>query len=139
MLKQDLGYTGLTDGQYWRSVILALLVIALVIAGIASAIFSYGFVDELLYWSGKRLCLDDILNTTNIFPERLPSMWVSTSGFAYQNNDGDLSLFNTTSGNVTVLISNYTLVRTDGLNINTIEPSNRNTDNFSESNKRQRV
>lgn len=90
--------------------ILALLVIIIVIAGIASAILSYGFVDELLYWSGKRLCLEDILNTTDIFPDRLPSMWISSTGFVYQNDDGDLSMYNTTSNNVTVLISNYTLV-----------------------------
>ncbi|XKL68722.1 hypothetical protein PGB90_006491 [Kerria lacca] len=108
-IPDELAYAGLSDGQYWRSVILALLVIIIVIAGIASAILSYGFVDELLYWSGKRLCLEDILNTTDIFPDRLPSMWISSTGFVYQNDDGDLSMYNTTSNNVTVLISNYTL------------------------------
>ncbi len=84
--------------------------IALVIAGIVSAILTYGFVDELLYWSGKRLCLEDILHNTDIFPERLPSAWISSTKFVYQDDDGDLSLYNTIDNNITILISNYTLV-----------------------------
>lgn len=108
---QELAYAGLSDGQYWRSVILALLVIALVIGGIASAIVTYGFVDELLYWSGQRLKLENFLSG-DLFPQRLPSVWISSTGFVYQTDDGSLSLFNTTSNNVTVLVSNFTLVRT---------------------------
>ncbi|XP_065218302.1 inactive dipeptidyl peptidase 10 isoform X2 [Planococcus citri] len=109
---KDLAYAGLSDGQYWRSVMLALLVIALVIGGIASAILTYGFVDELLYWSGQRLTLDDLLRG-DLFPKRLPSMWVSSTGFVYQTDDGSLSLFNTTTNNVTNLVSNYTLSHLD--------------------------
>lgn len=88
---------------------LALLVIALVIGGIASAILTYGFVDELLYWSGQRLTLDDLLRG-DLLPKRLPSMWISPTGFVYQTDDGSLSLFNTTTNNATNLVSNYTLV-----------------------------
>ena len=107
---QELAYTGLSDGQYWRSVILALLIISLVIAGIASAIFSYGSPDQLQYWNGTALSLKDILNTTTLFPQRLPSIWISSAGFVYQNDDGDLTLFNTTTNKITILMSNHTVV-----------------------------
>lgn len=107
---QELAYAGLSDGQYWRSVILALLVIGLVIAGIASAICTYGFVDELLYWSGTRLRLEQILGTTSVFPSRLPATWVSDRAFVFQNDDGDLSSYDPASDSVATLIANCTLV-----------------------------
>lgn len=110
MCAQELAYAGLSDGQYWRSVVLALLVIGLVIAGIASAIYGYGFVDELLYWSGTRLRLEDVLNTSSVFASRLPATWVSERALVFQNDDGDLCAYNATTNAVATLIANYTLV-----------------------------
>lgn len=58
---QDLVYPGATEGRNWWSVVLSLLVISLVIAGILTAIHTLGYVDELLYWSGRRMTLDEYL------------------------------------------------------------------------------
>lgn len=63
---QDLVYTEATEGRNWWSVVLSLLVISLVIAGILAAINTMGYVDELLYWSGRRMTLDEYLQVRNI-------------------------------------------------------------------------
>lgn len=63
---QDLVYTEATEGRNWWSVVLSLLVISLVIAGILAAIHTLGYVDELLYWSGRRMTLDEYLQVRNI-------------------------------------------------------------------------
>lgn len=63
---QDLVYTEAPEGRNWWSVVLSLLVISLVIAGILAAINTMGYVDELLYWSGRRMTLDEYLQVRNI-------------------------------------------------------------------------
>ena len=66
------------EGYNWKSIILSLLVIGTVIAGIVTAIYLLGYVDELLYWSGRRMTLDEYLQVREIqlfnvtsFPVRL--------------------------------------------------------------------
>lgn len=59
-------YTEAAEGRNWWSVVLSLLVISLVIAGILAAIRTLGYVDELLYWSGRRMTLDEYLQVRNI-------------------------------------------------------------------------
>lgn len=59
-------YTEAPEGRNWWSVVLSLLVISLVIAGILAAINTMGYVDELLYWSGRRMTLDEYLQVRNI-------------------------------------------------------------------------
>jgi hypothetical protein len=49
------------EGHNWWSIIFSLLVIGLVISGIVAAIFLVGYVDELLYWHGTRMQLDEYL------------------------------------------------------------------------------
>lgn len=63
-LFQDLVYPG--DGNNWRSIVLSLLVIGMVIAGIVTAIYMLGYVDELLYWSGRRMKLQEYLQGTRV-------------------------------------------------------------------------
>lgn len=68
------------------------------------------YVDELLYWSGRRLTLDECLRD-DLTPHRLPPTWISHEKFVYQADDGSLSLLNTSNNTVTLLVSNHTLVR----------------------------
>ena len=49
------------DGHNWRSIIFSLLVIGMVITGIVTAIYLLGYVDELLYWSGRRMNFNEFL------------------------------------------------------------------------------
>lgn len=57
---QELAYHG-DEGHNWWSIIFSLLVIGLVVAGIVTAIYLLGYVDELLYWHGKRMQLEEYL------------------------------------------------------------------------------
>lgn len=57
---QELAYHG-DEGHNWWSIIFSLLVIGLIIVGIVTAIYLLGYVDELLYWHGKRLQLNDFM------------------------------------------------------------------------------
>ncbi|KAI4504853.1 hypothetical protein M0802_000403 [Mischocyttarus mexicanus] len=102
----DLTYA--EGGHNWRSIIFSLLVIGFVIAGIVTAIYLLGYVDELLYWSGRRLTLDECLRD-DLTPHRLPPAWVSHDKFVYQADDGSLTLLDTSNNTVSLLVSNHTL------------------------------
>ncbi|XP_076291931.1 A-type potassium channel modulatory protein DPP6 isoform X2 [Lasioglossum baleicum] len=103
---QDLTYG--EGGHNWRSIIFSLLVIGFVIAGIVTAIYLLGYVDELLYWSGRRLTLDECLRD-DLTPHRLTPTWVSHDKFVYQADDGSLTLLDTSNNSVSLLVSNHTL------------------------------
>ncbi|XP_029660600.1 dipeptidyl aminopeptidase-like protein 6 isoform X1 [Formica exsecta] len=105
-VKEDLTYG--EGGHNWRSIIFSLLVIGFVIAGIVTAIYLLGYVDELLYWSGRRLTLDECLRD-DLTPHRLPPTWISHEKFVYQADDGSLTLLDTRNNIVTLLVSNHTL------------------------------
>ncbi|XP_036148283.1 inactive dipeptidyl peptidase 10 isoform X2 [Monomorium pharaonis] len=103
---QDLTYGD--GGHNWRSIIFSLLVIGFVIAGIVTAIYLLGYVDELLYWSGRRLTLDECLRD-DLTPHRLPPTWITHEKFVYQADDGSLTLLDTRNNVVSLLVSNHTL------------------------------
>ncbi|XP_011168172.2 inactive dipeptidyl peptidase 10 isoform X2 [Solenopsis invicta] len=103
---QDLTYGD--GGHNWRSIIFSLLVIGFVIAGIVTAIYLLGYVDELLYWSGKRLTLDECFRD-DLTPRRLPPAWITHEKFVYQTDDGSLTLLDTRQNVVSLLVSNHTL------------------------------
>ncbi|KAJ8977155.1 hypothetical protein NQ317_015478, partial [Molorchus minor] len=97
------------EGHNWWSIIFSLLVIGLVIAGIVAAIFLVGYVDELLYWHGQRMQLEEFLQG-ELTPRRLPSSWISSNHFVFQGDDGSLSILNTSKNfTVTILVTNHTL------------------------------
>ncbi|XP_031785352.1 inactive dipeptidyl peptidase 10 isoform X2 [Nasonia vitripennis] len=103
---QDLTYSD--GGHNWRSIIFSLLVIGGVIAGIVTAIYLLGYVDELLYWSGRRLTLEECLHG-DLTPHRLPPTWISHDKFVYQADDGSLALLDTSNNSISLLVSNHTL------------------------------
>lgn len=69
----------------------------------------YSYVDELLYWSGRRMRLDEFLQN-DVAPNRLPSAWVTNTKFVFQNDDGGLAIFDTANDSVTILVTNHTMV-----------------------------
>ncbi|KAG5684830.1 hypothetical protein PVAND_014041 [Polypedilum vanderplanki] len=97
-----------SDGHNWRSIIFSLLVIGFVISSIVTAIYLLGYVDELLYWSGKRMKFDEYLQD-ELAPKRLPSIWVTNTKFVFQNNDGSLAILDTANDSVTTLVTNHTM------------------------------
>lgn len=70
-------------------------------------IFSY--VDELLYWSGRRMRLEEFLRG-ELTGDRLPPTWVSAHQLVYQADDGGLLALDTLNNTLTVLVTNHTLV-----------------------------
>ncbi|KAF4524776.1 hypothetical protein B566_EDAN014470 [Ephemera danica] len=72
--QEELVYDGADEGRNWRGILLSLLVISLVIAGIVFAIHTLGYVDELLYLSGRRMTLAQLLGG-ELQPRRLPPAW----------------------------------------------------------------
>lgn len=104
--EEDLTYA--EGGHNWRSIIFSLLVIGFVIAGIVTAIYLLGYVDELLYWSGRRLTLDECLRD-DLTPHRLTPTWITHDKFVYQADDGSLTLLDTSNNSVSLLVSNHTL------------------------------
>ncbi|XP_014089401.1 dipeptidyl peptidase 4 [Bactrocera oleae] len=98
----------LDEGHNWRSIIFSLLVISFVIAGIITAIYLLGYVDELLYWSGRRMILDEYLQG-DLTPTRLQPAWVTTRKYVFQSDDGGLAILDTTSNSVSTLVTNHTL------------------------------
>ncbi|KAI5634704.1 inactive dipeptidyl peptidase 10 [Phthorimaea operculella] len=96
------------DGHNWRSIILSLMVIGFVISGIVTAIYLLGYVDELLYWSGRRMRLDEFLRG-DLVGERLPTTWVTAHQIVYQADDGGLIALDTFNNTLTVLVTNHTL------------------------------
>ncbi|VEN35413.1 unnamed protein product [Callosobruchus maculatus] len=97
------------EGHNWWSIIFSLLVIGLVISGIVAAIFLVGYVDELLYWHGERMQLDEFLQG-ELTPPRLPSSWISPNHFVFQADDGSLSILDTSRNfSLTILVTNHTL------------------------------
>uniref|UniRef100_A0A1B0D399 Uncharacterized protein n=1 Tax=Phlebotomus papatasi TaxID=29031 RepID=A0A1B0D399_PHLPP len=103
----DLAYT--QEGHNWRSIIFSLLVIGFVVAGIVTAIYLLGYVDELLYWSGRRMILDEYIQG-DLAPNRLTPTWVTRSKFVFQSDDGGLAVLDTANDSVTTLVTNHTLV-----------------------------
>lgn len=69
----------------------------------------YRYVDELLYWSGKRMKFDDYLQG-ELVPKRLPSSWVTTTKLVFQSDDGSLAILDTANDSVTTLVKNHTMV-----------------------------
>lgn len=67
------------------------------------------YVDELLYWSGKRMKFDEYLQE-ELTPKRLPSSWVSNTKFVFQSDDGSLAILDTANDSVTTLVTNHTMV-----------------------------
>lgn len=67
------------------------------------------YVDELLYWSGRRMMLDEFLQG-DLVPNRLPPAWVSRTRFVFQSDDGGLAVLDTTNDTVRPLVTNHTLV-----------------------------
>lgn len=67
------------------------------------------YVDELLYWSGRRMFLDEYLQG-ELSPNRLPPTWVSRTKFVFQSDDGGLAVYETTNNSVKSLVTNHTLV-----------------------------
>ncbi|XP_041976743.1 inactive dipeptidyl peptidase 10 isoform X2 [Aricia agestis] len=103
--KEDDLYPG--DGHNWRSIIFSLMVISFVIAGIVTAIYLLGYVDELLYWSGRRMRLEEFLRG-ELASARLPTTWVGHQ-LVYQADDGGLLALDTLNNTLTVLVTNHTL------------------------------
>ncbi|XP_055386032.1 inactive dipeptidyl peptidase 10 isoform X2 [Condylostylus longicornis] len=96
------------EGHNWSSIVLSLLVIGVVIAGIVTAIYILGYVDELLYWSGRRMILDEYLQG-EITPKRLEPAWVTTTKYIFQSDDGGLAVLDTANISVSNLVTNHTL------------------------------
>ncbi len=69
----------------------------------------YRYVDELLYWSGRRMLLDEYLQG-DLTPNRLPPTWVSRTKFVFQSDDGGLAVLDTANDSVNILVTNHTLV-----------------------------
>lgn len=70
---------------------------------------SFSYVDELLYWSGRRMILDEYLQG-DLTPSRLPSTWVSGSHFVFQSDEGGLAVLDTANDSISTLVTNHTLV-----------------------------
>jgi len=70
--------------------------------------YIHRYVDELLYWSGRRMILDEYLQG-DLIPRRLPSSWVTTQKYVFQSDDGSLAVLDTTTNLVKVLVTNHTL------------------------------
>ncbi|CAH0556834.1 unnamed protein product [Brassicogethes aeneus] len=97
------------EGHNWWSIIFSLLVIGLVISGIVTAIYLAGYVDELLYWHGQRMQLEEFLQD-ELNPKRLPSTWISHSHFVFQADDGSLAVLDTSKNfTISILVTNHTL------------------------------
>ncbi|XP_019867490.1 inactive dipeptidyl peptidase 10 isoform X2 [Aethina tumida] len=97
------------EGHNWWSIIFSLLVIGLVISGIVAAIFLVGYVDELLYWRGQRMQLEELLQG-KLNPGRLPSTWISQAHFVFQADDGSLAVLDTSNNfTISILVTNHTL------------------------------
>lgn len=106
---QELVYGGAEEGRNWRGILLSLLVISLVIAGIVAAIHTLGYVDELLYWSGRRMALGELLGG-ELQPRRLPPAWLANQHLVFHADDGSLALWSAQTGAVTTLVTNHTMV-----------------------------
>ncbi|XP_037913635.1 inactive dipeptidyl peptidase 10 isoform X2 [Hermetia illucens] len=98
----------ISEGHNWRSIIFSLLVIGFVVAGIVTAIYLLGYVDELLYWSGRRMILDEYLQG-DLTPQRLQPTWVTKTKYVFQSDDGGLAVLDTATDSVTTLVTNHTL------------------------------
>ncbi|XP_031617317.1 inactive dipeptidyl peptidase 10 isoform X1 [Contarinia nasturtii] len=106
--KEKLDELDYGETHNWKSIIFSLLVIGFVIAGIVTAIYLLGYVDELLYWSGRRMLLDEYLQN-DLSPNRLQPTWVSRTKFVFQSDDGGLAVYETTNNSVKTLVTNHTL------------------------------
>ncbi|XP_063529706.1 inactive dipeptidyl peptidase 10 isoform X2 [Cydia strobilella] len=104
--KEEELYPG--DGHNWKSIIFSLMVISCVIAGIVTAIYLLGYVDELLYWSGRRMRLEQFLRG-DLTGERLPTTWINSHQLVYQADDGGLLALDTFNNTLSILVTNHTL------------------------------
>lgn len=66
-------------------------------------------MDELLYWSGRRMRLEEFLRG-DLNHERLPATWVSSHQLVYQADDGGLVTLDVINNTVVTLVTNHTLV-----------------------------
>ncbi|XP_014250064.1 inactive dipeptidyl peptidase 10 isoform X2 [Cimex lectularius] len=107
---QELVISEQDEGRNWMSVILSLLVIGGVVSGIVTAIYTLGYVDELLYWSGRRMVLQEALRP-DLKPWRVKPSWASSQNFMFHADDGGLSVYSTTTDNITRLVSNHTITQ----------------------------
>ncbi|CAB0018129.1 unnamed protein product [Nesidiocoris tenuis] len=107
---QELVVSEPEEGRNWMSIILSLLVISAVISGIVSAIYTLGYVDELLYWSGKRMSLIEALRG-ELTPQKLEPSWVTSDHFMFQADDGGLSVYTVSTDTVSHLVSNHTITQ----------------------------
>ncbi|PSN56674.1 hypothetical protein C0J52_00051 [Blattella germanica] len=105
---EDLVLEGAQDSHNWRSIVLSLLVISCVIVGILTAIYLLGYVDEMLYWSGRRMKLEEYLQG-ELNPRRMPPVWISHTHFIFQTDDGGLAYLDTSNDSVSLLVTNHTL------------------------------
>ncbi|CAB3386697.1 Hypothetical predicted protein [Cloeon dipterum] len=110
--ESELVYGGPSEGRNWRGILLSLLVISVVIMGIILAIYTLGYVDELLYWSGRRMDLSEVLGG-ELRPHRLPSVWLSARHFVFHADDGSLALWSVQTGAITTLVTNHTMRQLD--------------------------
>jgi ABC-type spermidine/putrescine transport system permease subunit I len=46
----------------------------------------------------------------DLAPERLPPAWISSTQFIFQSDDGGLTLYNSSSDNLTQILNNHTVV-----------------------------
>ncbi|XP_023716434.1 inactive dipeptidyl peptidase 10 [Cryptotermes secundus] len=109
---EDLVLAGANDSNNWRSIVLSLLVIGVVIVGILTAIYLLGYVDEMLYWSGRRMKLSEYLQG-DLTPRRMPPVWISHTHFVFQTDDGALAYLDTSNDTVSLLVTNHTLRQLD--------------------------
>lgn len=72
--------------------------------------FTYdcSYVDELLYWSGRRMILDEYLQG-DLTPKRLEPTWVTKETYVFQSDDGGLSVLDITTNTISTLATNHTL------------------------------
>ncbi|BES88715.1 Dipeptidyl peptidase IV (DPP IV) N-terminal region [Nesidiocoris tenuis] len=109
-MEEELVVSEPEEGRNWMSIILSLLVISAVISGIVSAIYTLGYVDELLYWSGKRMSLIEALRG-ELTPQKLEPSWVTSDHFMFQADDGGLSVYTVSTDTVSHLVSNHTITQ----------------------------
>lgn len=68
----------------------------------------FRYVDELLYWSGRRMILDEYLQG-ELTPTRLKPSWVTTKKYVFQSDDGGLSILDTSLNSINILVTNHTI------------------------------
>ncbi|GAB6033663.1 hypothetical protein CHUAL_013723 [Chamberlinius hualienensis] len=91
----------------WRGIGIALLVIAIVCSLIITTVvvLTPGYSEFII--SGDRFTLDDVIGP-NYTPPRYNATWISDSEFLYQDNDGNIRLYDAANGSQPLFISSKT-------------------------------